>query len=102
MNSIIWLSMPSSIASFSEFDRRLAAARLSIDALAAQLPDESELESIKRQLEALHAWTRGGLSPTQDEKDQLNFGLLASRYVSDLDDALAGELYELASYVIYW
>jgi len=94
--------MPSSIASFPEFDRRLAAARLGIEALVARMPEESALESIKRQLEALHAWTRDERAPAQDEKDQLNFGLLASRYLSDLDDALAAELYELASFVIYW
>jgi hypothetical protein len=94
--------MPSSIASFSEFDHRLAAARMGIETLALQMPDDPELQSIKQQLKCLHAWTRGGRKPLQEEKDQLNFGLLASRFVSDLDDALAGELYELASYVIYW
>lgn len=94
--------MASSIDSFSDFDRRLAAARLGIEALAARMPGEQELESIKRQLEALHAWTREGRAPAQGEKDRLNFGLLASRYLSDLDDALAAELYELASLVIYW
>lgn len=94
--------MPSSITSYFEFDGRLAAARQGIEALAMQLPDEQELASIKLQLDALHAWTRAGRTPTQDEKDRSNFGLLASRCVSDIDDALASELCELASYVIYW
>jgi hypothetical protein len=94
--------MPSSIASFAEFDRRLDAARKAMDALVAQNPGERELASIKAQLDALHGYTRGGRRPSQDEKDRLNFGQLASRYLDDIDGALAGELYELASHVIYW
>ena len=38
--------------------------------------------------------------PTQDEKDRLNFGFIASR---ELDThPVADKLYTLASYVIYW
>ncbi len=94
--------MPSSIPSYSEFADRLAVARQGMESLASQMPDEREITSIKLQLDALHAWTGEGRAPSQEDKDRLNFGLLASRCVSDIDDALASELYELASYVIYW
>ncbi|UQA62012.1 immunity protein Tsi6 family protein [Polyangium aurulentum] len=94
--------MPSTISSFAEFDRRLGDAMKGIDALAAQYPEERAIQSIKLQLEALHGWTRGGRKPEQVEKDRLNFGLLASRFVDEIDSKLAGELYQLASYVIYW
>lgn len=63
-------------------------------------PDDRIITSIRLQLEALHGWTRGGRCPSQDEKDRLNFGLLASR---ELDTyPVAPKLYELASFVIYW
>ena len=63
-------------------------------------PEDRAIASVRRQLEALHAWTRGGRCPSQGEKDQLNFGLLASR---ELDTyPVADNLYELASFVIYW
>lgn len=94
--------MPSSIASVAEFERRLEKARERASALAASMPEEAQLASIARQLDALHGFTQGGREPTQDEKDRLNFGLLASRFMSDVDDDLAGELYELASFVTYW
>jgi hypothetical protein len=51
-------------------------------------------------LKALHGWTRGGRCPSQDEKDRLNFGLIASRALDTYP--VADSLYELASFVIYW
>jgi hypothetical protein len=94
--------VPSSIASVPEFQRRLEQARQRASALAASMPQDPQLASIAKQLDALHGFTQGGRQPTQDEKDRLNFGLLASRFMSDIDDDLAGELYELASFVTYW
>ncbi|MBI3288955.1 MAG: hypothetical protein HYZ74_05505 [Elusimicrobia bacterium] len=92
--------MPSSLKSFEEFDRLLAAARAELAAMAAAEPDDGAIASVKRQLDAVHGWTRGGRCPSQDEKDQLNFGLIASR---ELDTyPVANSLYELASFVIYW
>jgi hypothetical protein len=92
--------MPSSLKTFEEFDRLLAAARAEVDAMALAEPDDGAIASVKRQLDAVHGWTRGGRCPAQSEKDQLNFGMIASR---ELDHyAVAASLYELASYVIYW
>ncbi len=89
------------ITSIEEFQRRLKGAMLGIDELATRLP-ESEILSIQKQLHALEGWTRGGTKPTLDQRGSLNFGQLASRYVDDVDQYLAQELYVLASYVIYW
>jgi hypothetical protein len=94
--------MLSSITSFQEFDQRLAKAMTGMDALIAKYPGDPALESIKKQLEALHSWTRDGKKPAQADKDKLNFGLLASRNVDELDADLARDLYALASYVAYW
>ena len=92
--------MPSSLKTFEEFDRVLAQARAEVEAMIEVEPGDRAMASVKRQLDAVHAWTRGGRCPSQDEKDQLNFGLIASR---ELDTyPVADKLYELASFVIYW
>src|ERR1043165_5883264 len=85
---------------FEEFDRMLTDARKALDEMHRAEPDFGAITSVWRQLEALHGWTRGGRCPSQGEKDQLNFGQIASR---ELDDyPVARNLYELASFVIYW
>ena len=89
------------ITSYDEFERRLKGAIVIIDELASEVPEGATI-SIQKQLHALEEWTVGGAKPTQDQKDSLNFGLLASRYVDDIDQSLAQELYSLASYVTYW
>ena len=92
--------MPSDLKSFEEFDRLLAATRLDVEAMAKAEPSDGAIASVQRQLQALHGWTRGGRCPEQSEKDQLNFGQIASR---ELDTyPVASSLYELASFVIYW
>ncbi len=92
--------MPSSLKTFEEFDRLLAAARAELHAMSLAEPDDGAIASVKRQLDAVYGWTRGGRCPAQDEKDQLNFGLIASRALDNYP--VADSLYELASYVIYW
>jgi hypothetical protein len=89
------------ITSYEEFERRLRGAIPRIDAIIVDFP-ERELISIQKQLHALEEWTRGGIKPTDSQRSSLNFGLLADRYLDDLDQPLAQELYALASYVIYW
>ena len=92
--------MPGSLKSFDEFDRLLAVARTELDAMSLAETGDGAIASVKRQLEALHVWTRGGRCPDQIEKDSLNFGLIASR---ELDSyPVAKTLYQLASFVIYW
>ena len=91
---------PGSIQTFEEFDSVLAEARSELDAMAKAEPDDGAIASVKRQLEAVHGWTRGGRCPSQDEKDQLNFGMIASR---ELDNyPVASSLYELASFITWW
>lgn len=92
--------MPSSLKTFEEFDLLLADARAEVEAMFQAESHDRAIASVRRQLEAVHTWTRGGRCPSQDEKDQLNFGPLASR---ELDTyPVAASLYELASFVIYW
>ena len=92
--------MPSSLKSYAEFDQLLASARIGLEAALKAEPNDGAIASVKRQLDALHGWTRSGRRPSQTEKDQLNFGQIASR---ELDShAFASSLCELSSFVIYW
>lgn len=92
--------MPSSLKTFEAFDTLLADARAEVEAMFEAEPDDGAITSARRQLEALHGWTRGGRCPSQDEKDQLNFGMIASRALDTYP--VADSLYQLASFVIYW
>jgi hypothetical protein len=92
--------MPSSLTSFAQFDRLLDATRAEVARIFLAEPDDGAIISVQRQLEALHRWTRDGRCPSQAEKDQLNFGQIASRALDNYP--VADSLYELASFVIYW
>jgi hypothetical protein len=92
--------MPSSLKTFDEFDRSLADARAELERMFIAEPDDGAIVSVRRQLDALYGWTRDGRCPSQDEKDQLNFGQIASRVLDNY--SVADSLYELASFVIYW
>ena len=85
---------------FEEFDQALEGARTELAAMWKAEPDDRAILSVKLQLDALHEWTRGGRCPSQDEKDRLNFGAIASRELDVFP--VADTLYKLASFVIYW
>lgn len=89
------------IQSVPELQRRLAAVIPRVEVVAQATPERA-IRSIALQLEALARWTEDGEPPTQEQKDRLNFGLLASRHLDDLDPELAAELYDIASWVTYW
>jgi hypothetical protein len=93
--------MPSSISSYTEFDALLRRAIERVDKLCGEMPEEQIILSIKNQLAAVCTWTRNGRKPAQGEKDMLNFGLIASRFLV-YDDELCSDLFELASYITYW
>ena len=88
------------LSSFDDFDALLVRSRIELERMAIAEPEDAAIESVRLQLAALHEWTRGGRCPSQDEKDRLNFGLIASR---ELDAyPVADDLYRLASYVTWW
>jgi hypothetical protein len=88
------------LQTFADFDRLLAATRIEIGRMAAAAADDGAIASVDRQLAALHGWTRDGRCPAQDEKDSLNFGMIASRELDAYD--VASDLYALSSFVIWW
>lgn len=92
--------MRDQLLSFEQFDALLAEAREEIEKMFAAEPQDRAIASVRAQLDALHGWTRGGRKPTQEEKDSLNFGSIASRELDVFP--VAESLYALASYVIWW
>ena len=90
----------SGITSYEEFRRRLIEA-LPISFDLAQKYPEGATRAVHEQLHMLEEWTRDGTEPTPSQKSSLSFGLIASRYIDDLDQSLAQELYALASYLIW-
>ena len=92
--------MSAALQTFEDFDRLLQAARSELARMHAEAPDDGAIHSVRLQLEALHDWTRGGRCPAQDEKDRLNFGLVASRELDGFP--VAPDLYSLASFVVWW
>jgi hypothetical protein len=86
--------------SFAQFDALLQAARTELARMAAAEPEDGAIASVQRQLDALHAITRGGRKPDQGEKDGFNFGHIASRALDGYP--VADDLYALASFVTWW
>lgn len=87
---------------FSDYRSRLDDAIAAIKSVRVTYPIETVFVSIQSQLEQLRAWTSNGNAPTLEQKGELNFGLLASRYLDPIEPELSNELYELADFVLYW
>ena len=94
--------MPSSLRTCAEFAASLGEAIAGMRRVVAEYPTDGALGEIAAQLERLEGWTRAGSPPTLEQKGELDFGLLASRYLHDIDGQLAGRIYEIASFVTYW
>lgn len=84
------------IATTDELRRRIAQAQAGVAVLARREPENSWLTSIQRQLDYVDAAARDG-EMRLDRADDLNFGLLASHYVDDVDPALAAELHAISA-----
>ena len=83
------------IATTDELRRRIAQAQAGVAALARREPENSWLTSIQRQLDYVDGAACDG-AKRLDRADDLNFGLLASHYVDDVDPALATELHAIS------
>lgn len=78
--------------------RRIQAALPRVAALAAREPGNNWLHSIATQLRYVDGEAAAG-KRRLDRMDELNFGLLASHYVDDVDPPLAEELHALSDAV---
>ncbi|WP_434613116.1 immunity protein Tsi6 family protein [Azospirillum sp. B2RO_4] len=84
------------IATTDELRRHIAQAQAGVAALAQREPENSWLTSIQRQLDYVDGAARDG-AKRLDRADDLNFGLLASHYVDDVDSSLAAELHAISA-----
>ena len=84
------------ITTTEELRRRIAQAQAGVAALARREPENSWLTSIQRQLDYVDTAARDGVKRL-DRADELNFGLLASHYVDDVDPELAAELHAISA-----
>ena len=94
--------MPSDIKTPVEYFLNLRDAIFDMKKVVGKYPGDKGLAEILRQLELAEHWTRGGHPPTLDQKGQLHFGLLASKFLDDTDQELAQRIYDIASYITYW
>ncbi|WP_372398736.1 immunity protein Tsi6 family protein [Azospirillum sp. HJ39] len=86
----------SDILTRDELRSRIARASAGVAELARREPANTWLGSILHQL----AYVGGALDAGRDRLDraaELNFGLLASHYVDDVDPALAAELHAISA-----
>jgi hypothetical protein len=92
----------SDIGSASELVQQLDKAIEDTRRIATQYSGDRALQSIVLQLEAAKKWTSGGHPPTLEQKGRLNFGLLASKYLDEIDSDVAQRLYNIAEFITHW
>ncbi len=96
------MAFPPSIRTFAAFAPRLDAARTRVDELLRSMPGDATLENVRAQLAFAHGETRGGARPSEAALARLNFGMVAARELSDLDEALTRELAALQAFLDAW
>jgi hypothetical protein len=86
----------------SVLDQTLAEAR----GLAAETPGYAPMKIIVRQLEAMKAWTAGGRTPTPEERQRVDIGVIAVRELEPTEtpeqDDFNLRLHELNGYFEDW
>lgn len=90
------------IKSFVAFTDKLSDALRRICDWQKQMPDDTSLVNIRRQLEATQQWTSGGKRPADEQRARLNFGWVAAREVDPFDDQLSRDLSALSQYLHRW
>jgi hypothetical protein len=87
------------IRSQAEFIERLSEARQAVAGYAEQFPNEIMIRSIMIQLDFVRSSVDRSNQLSDTDKERLNFGTMASRVFSDLDERLEDELHELSYFI---
>jgi hypothetical protein len=90
------------IETIGEYETELERAIHDMERVVKQYPTDRALHAILDQLKMLQNWTSEGEPPTVDQKNQLNFGHIASRYLDDTDQDLAQRIYAIRRFIRYW
>ena len=78
------------------FRDEVEAAKEGVSVYLSSYPDDQMLQSILAQLQYVTEWSSKGADSTDPKLEILNFGLMASHAVEELDPGLAMHLYHLA------
>jgi hypothetical protein len=94
------------IDSRRDFERILVTALATIKHLRRNAASDEMLESVEAQLEAMQRWTLNGRTPTNDERESIDVGLLAARGLENTGDpamdVFAQQLQWLNNYFEDW
>jgi len=94
------------ISNRKDFFEVLEKTRIEAEALTRRVPDYPVYSSIAAQLAAMQSMTADGRTPTEDERDSINIGLLAVRELEPPRDEAMGDfidrLHELNGYFREW
>ena len=92
---------PPTITSRGEFEAELKEAIYQADQRLQKSPKWVVMQVVRRQLEAMHNWTKGLRTPTPDERKKINIGLLAVREFDD-DSEMAELCHKLNYFFQEW
>jgi hypothetical protein len=92
----------SKINNRQEFHKFLSLATERVSELSVTYPKDSFLGSILRQLNFVQQWTNNGQNLKKEDVEKLNFGLMASKSVADIDEDCADLLHELSYFLHHW
>ena len=90
-----------SIKTRGEFEAEAERGNLPGQSAARADADYPPLESIRRQLGAMHKWTQGGRTPTQESAGEIAIGVIAMRELED-DDHLGNLCHKLNYFFQEW
>lgn len=85
-----------------DYQDTLREAQAGIDRLLMAYPGRADLGSVKRQLDQVAEWTRGGRRPSSAQVKWLSIGVIAAREIEPLDLRLARQLQALAHFLAHW
>ncbi len=94
------------IKSRSDFFRILGVTQKAVGDLLRKVPKSETYEMLELQLDAMWRWTAGDRTPTEEERNSIDIGLLAVRELEPANDdeeqELITNLHELNYYFEYW
>jgi hypothetical protein len=94
------------IQSRADFHRVLSVAVRQLSDRMRKTPRFAPYENIELQLDAMRRWTADGRTPTEDERQSIDIGLIAVRELepadTDEDEEFITNLHELNFYFENW
>jgi hypothetical protein len=93
------------ISSREAFHRVLAETTVIVQGILAQRPEDSTMQRLYEELEAMKRWSNDGREPTDGERGSIDVGLIAARELPDakgVEADLVQKLFALNNYFEDW